>query len=126
MLGIDGDLLVYRVGFAAQKEVYSVYLRDEEQAGRLASIVGKSAVNSWLEEVGLEKDEVTLEYETVPEPVQNALHSLNSMIEQMMDKTKDGSCIVYLSGDDNFRFDILPSYKAGRGHRPILYKDLRD
>lgn len=124
MLLIDGDILLYRVGFAAQKEVYSVYLKDEP--AYLARLEGKTALNNWLKEVGLDQEDVTWEMEIVTDPIENAFHSIKLMIESMQKKLEDYDYKLFLTGDGNFRFNILPSYKAGRKARPLLYDRLRN
>lgn len=122
--GIDGDIVLYRVGFACQHTEYSVYLQGEEAAGRLASFPNKTELNAWLKE--REGDEYTITDFTWTEPIENALHSAKLMVENILDKTAAGSYCMYLSGINNFRTKLLPSYKAGRKPRPLLYEPIKE
>lgn len=126
MLGIDADVLLYRAAFAAQREIYKIYLVGEEEAGYIATVVGKRAVNKWLEEMGLEKEDVTWEVELEVDPEEYAFHSVNHMIAGMCKKLNTNGYVLYLTGEGNFRHDILPSYKAGRPPKPVLYDKVRD
>jgi hypothetical protein len=126
MLGIDADVLLYRAAFAAQREIYKIYLVGEEEAGYIATVTGKRAVNKWLEEMGLEAEDVVWESELEVDPPEFAFHSVNHMIAGMCAALKDKDYILYLTGEGNFRQDVLPSYKAGRPPKPALYEEVRE
>ena len=78
---VDGDILAYRCGFAAQK-------------GR--------------------GDDVEAE------PVENALHNVNTVVESIISAVESDDVCVYLSGGENYRFDIATErpYKGNRDGAP--------
>jgi 5'-3' exonuclease len=86
---IDGDILVYRCGFAAQ-------------TGRGEDVV--------------------------VEPVENAYHNVTSVVDTIMHVLESDDICVYLSGDENFRFDIATErpYKGNRdpAAKPVHYAAL--
>ena len=88
---IDGDILVYRCGFAAQQ-------------GR--------------------GDEV------IAEPVENALHNVKEVIETIKQRLGSEDVLVFISGDDNFRFDIATErpYKGNRADapKPVHYAAIQE
>jgi len=122
---IDADLLVYKVAFVCQHTEYSLYIKGEEEAGRLASFFNKTDLNTYLKEVGLDKQEVTIESETTVDS-NTKVHALaDLMIDNILHETGAGAVEVYLSGKDNFRDKLFPIYKAGRGPKPLLYTTVR-
>ena len=121
--GIDGDIILYRVGFACQHTDYGVYLRGEEEAGKLADFPNKTDLNKWLKE---NEGEYSITSNTWTDELPNALHSAKLMIQNILEKTDAATYTVYLTGSDNYRNDVLPSYKAGRAPRPLLYSSIRD
>lgn len=86
---IDGDLLVYRAGFACQSK--------DEQG------------------------------EVVAEPLPYCLHTVKSMMENILEKVGSHDYKVFLTGKDNFRNKIDPEYKANRkdAPKPVHYQDIR-
>lgn len=88
---IDGDILVYRCGFAAQR-------------GRGDDVVA--------------------------EPVDHALGNVNSVVESIITAVESADIHVYLSGDDNFRFDIATErpYKGNRDDaaKPVHYAAIKE
>jgi len=121
-VGIDGDIILYRVGFACQHTDYSVYIEGDEAEGRLASFPNKTELNKWLKE---NEGEYTITDYTYTEDLANALHSAKLMIQNILEKTGAATYTIYLTGTNNFRNSVLPSYKAGRAARPLLYADIK-
>lgn len=52
------------------------------------------------------------------DPVEIALHRINTMIDESMVLTQSDSYKLFLGGSTNFRYDIYPEYKANRKDKP--------
>lgn len=98
MIGVtDCDLIVYRCGFAAEKRRKEVL------------------------------DTGEIEHHRDVEPLNNALHNVDTVVESLLDKFD--KLELYLTGSDNFRQKIatvLP-YKGNRSPfgKPVHYKEIR-
>lgn len=106
---IDGDIIVFRAAFAAEHTIYKVRVDGEEHIFPSAK-----EKNAWLQEHGHTDDTVTLETVTELEPVYNAYANARSMIDNIIIQTQASEVIIYLSGDNNFRKQKHPTYKAHR------------
>jgi hypothetical protein len=120
----DGDLLVYRAGFAAEKAHYDVSYEDDDGEDVVKEIQYKRDAEAWMEE-NAHLGPFTIEQKREPEPVANALYNVKSLIGTALDRLGVGrrSLTVYLSGPSNFREQIatiLP-YKGNRdpAHKPV-------
>lgn len=71
-------------------------------------------------------DKVTKEI--VAEPVHHGYYNINSMVNRVLERTQCDNYEGYLTGKDNFRFNIFPDYKSNRKGvaRPVHYQELRD
>lgn len=130
---IDGDVLVYRAGFAAEKTEYAVAYEDVESGEEVrvwcenkkgATAVLNSLLESYKElDSGVRPADPVIIPKKNVEPVANALHNITVMIDTMMEKTTANECVVVLSGPTNFRNEIatLKPYKGNRDpdHKPI-------
>jgi hypothetical protein len=99
---IDGDILAYRCAFAAEKTRYYVPTKDTvyEAYKDIPKDVVKEAIWSQKE----------------IQPVEFALQALKTTIEWIVDVTRCRTTVIYLSGRNNFRYDLavtLP-YKGNR------------
>jgi hypothetical protein len=98
--------------------------------GSKIEILGKTALNKYLEEQGITEYEIEKSIQL--EPVEHALHIARQSIEGMMSKfgvERRGDVKCYLTGDSNFRKEratILP-YKGNRDpfDKPIYLPDVR-
>lgn len=113
---IDGDVVRYRCGFAAQKTRYVVYNEVNPESGKDPGTIFENAkeANAWMKEHGGRR-------ESFPEvePVENALHSVKVMLQAIQDKWPDADMGVYFSCStkDNWRTKLFPQYKANRPDR---------
>lgn len=123
---VDGDILVYRVAWACQHNEYDLYLTGEREIGVLASFSGKKALNEYIKVNGFEKEDFDIVHSVTIDSIPHALHTVKAMMQNIIDKTSATEVVVYLTGSTNFRFDVLPSYKAGRPPKPELYKVIRE
>lgn len=122
---IDGDVLTYRSGFAAEKLFYEVKV----DGVVIAEFRYKADVVEFLELHDMVLDEVELSTYVVPEPVQNALYSVNNTIDSILHDTGADNYLVYLTGDTNFRNEVAVThkYKGNRkGRKPTHYAAIRE
>jgi 5'-3' exonuclease len=124
----DGDIIVYRAGFAAEKREYFDSRNPPEEGGSSFS-TKKEALT--------EIKEVYLEYKRNLEPLANALQNAKGLIDNSLEDLKENhgvtvdNYMTFLSGNDqkpNFRLEIDPEYKANRdpAHKPTYIKELVD
>lgn len=120
---IDGDILVYRCGFAAEKTKYLV--EGEGVPGEGPSILYYDAHKEIPKHVA--KENIWSRKEI--EPVENALNALEASISYIMRQTGAENYEVYLSGSNNFRNQIAVTkpYKGNREGqaKPVHYAALR-
>lgn len=120
----DGDLLVYRAGFAAEKMHYYVSVDgDDEQHFDSAK-----QANDYIASLALGEEQdalVKVDRQRHVEPVANALHNVKSLVTTALSAlglTPD-DMVMYLSGPDNFRNGVakLRPYKGNRdeAHKPV-------
>ena len=118
---VDGDSLVYRCGFAAEKTFYLV----AEQAGENTEY---TACKDYKEAKGRAVDLSCIWTRKEIEPIENCLHTVKSALRGITEATGSTELIVVLSGKSNFREDIYPEYKANRINvpKPKYYREIRD
>jgi hypothetical protein len=121
VLLIDSDILVYRCGYAADKKLYQTFNDNDELVGEYGT--KKEAVAA-LHGTGHIKHIVR------PEPVENALQMVNTVIRAVDEKLQPLRCEFYLTGKGNFRErvgTILP-YKGQRSpfSKPTHYTAIRE
>lgn len=129
----DGDLLVYRCGFAAEKNRW--YL---EVDGNVREYQYKREALDALDELvpgqysRVEGEDYRLWSERYLEPVENALHNVRSVINGTIEKLEanEEDVRVYLSGPTNFREGIAKTriYKGNRDpdHKPQHGEAIRE
>ncbi len=115
---IDGDSLVYRCGFAAEKTFYLV----QELDGTIAEFDTAKAAKDYSSE----KDSVIWTRKEI-EPLEHCLATVKSSLKKTIEIIGADRYHVYLSGKSNFRQDIYPEYKANREvlGKPKYYRDIR-
>jgi 5'-3' exonuclease len=125
----DGDLIIYRAGFAAEKAQYVLTVKGKEQE-QFQEFASKRELNAHAEEYNIElvPDSPTLEagdyyyvMERIVEPVENALYNVKSIIRRTLENLGTDDIIVYLSGDTNFR-DGIATIKPYKGNRDDQHK----
>lgn len=124
---IDGDILVYAGGFAAEKGQYTMRWTDEEGTEHVEHFPYKK--EAYARSLELNRPHV-MEFERHAEPVQNALHNVNLTIESIKENLGVDDYVVYLSGPTNFRNDIatIRKYKGNRdaAHKPVHGPAIRE
>jgi hypothetical protein len=129
---IDGDIITYRCGFAAEQTVVNALLIEDEAGGvlPLGSFGSIKAARQALEEQDFSKKDYELVSVVQPEPIANALYSVRNTIENICKALKCSDYQVYLTGGDNFRNHVatLAPYKGNRkdARRPHHYDAIRE
>jgi DNA polymerase-1 len=121
---IDGDMLVYRCGFAAQSSVWHIFL-DGEYWGVFPN---KTEAKEELAKGDFRELEVEYVEQVEAEPVENALHSMKLQLSSIINATNAHAYEIYLTGGMQWREEIYPEYKANRdpSHKPVHYEALRN
>lgn len=121
---VDGDLLVYRCGFAAERTEYAVSYYDaaydEDITIWCENAKGAAAVRERLEQEGFE---VETEKRKNLEPVENALYNVKSMIGTALESVQamEEEVTIFLSGPTNYR-EALATLKPYKGNRDPEHK----
>lgn len=123
---IDGDVIVYRAGFAAEHTFWKL-----SHAGVEQEFEGRAAMIEHAESLGLSPGQYVVETRREVEPLPNALYNVRSIIRTMQEtlQVDDDELIVYLSGPTNYRMTvatILP-YKGNRdkAHKPVHAAEIK-
>jgi len=126
---VDGDVLVYRAAFAAQKKVW--FYTDGRDGGIVASFGYKKDATDWLE-LHPEPEEAVhyaLESEYDVQPEDEARFICGHMLRQIKKGLKLKAMEVGITGDGNFREEVAVTkpYKGNRAaEKPIHYEAVRE
>ena len=106
---IDADVLVYQCGFSSDANARKEFL---ELHG-----IPKSELN----------DKLLAAYVGLHEPLPFALKIVKNKINEILEVVGADTYECYLTGKNNYRNEILPTYKANRdpAHRPHWYKEIK-
>ena len=120
---IDGDIIVYRCGFAAQSKIYNLSIPLFQ--GEIPKFKYKKDMLQWLKQNGKDKTNYEIVVDTVIEPVENALNNVKTVLQEiksfLSSKFEDVDIEIFLSGSTNFR-DELATIKVYKGNRDPLHK----
>ncbi len=128
---VDGDPIVYRVGFATQSQTVSCVVSCDDGSISYIRFANKTERNEYLQKhptCGIDSEEI----EVKAEPVENALHTVKSVLSQIKEETGSDNLHIILSesfGGGNFRHAIAKQapYKGNRkAPRPAHYQSIRD
>lgn len=128
----DGDLLVYRAGFAAEKMHYYLVTDDEIGDETAKHFQYKKDILAYIDELGLEEGSYRIEQGREVEPLKNALYNVKSLVDKaLVELEADHSDMtMYLSGPENFRNGVatLQPYKGNRDklHKPVHGPKIRE
>jgi|TARA_R100000781_G_scaffold51145_1_gene33734 hypothetical protein len=120
---VDGDIILYRCGFAAQSRIYNLSIPLFQ--GEIPKFKYKKDMMDWLNEHGREKSEYDVTVDTVIEPVENALNNVKTVLTEIKSylskRFGEIELEIFLSGSTNFR-DNLATIKIYKGNRDPLHK----
>lgn len=124
---IDGDILIFRCGFAAEKKEYTLLYDDGEIVEKYTY---KKDLDLRISNLGLEEGEYIVTEGRVVEPVENALYNVKSVINTILAATTPDAYTLYLSGGENYRDGVatIKPYKGNRdkAHRPTHEKKIKE
>ena len=125
---IDGDIVVYRAGYASQDNIHKVIDQDGDVLEEFSS---KVDANDFAEMIASSGDvNPTIETEILPKSHDDVDMIVRVMIKNIIVGSKSSDHIVYLSGKGNFRDDLatIQEYKGNRKDsvRPIHYAYIRE
>ena len=125
---IDGDIILYRCGFAAEQRIHHVCRGDKDDpfVEHVLTFDSKKDANDFVEQ----DNDLFVETEVVPDNIANALHSVKLYVQNIVESTNCDSYLVCLSGSDNYRNDVASTlpYKGNRDpdHKPFHYKNIKE
>ena len=128
---IDGDIILYRCGFAAQSKEYNLSIPLFE--GEVPKFRYKKDMMDWLKKQGKEKSEYNVTVDTIIEPVENALNNVKTVLTEiksfLSNRFGDVEMEIFLSGKTNFRNELatIKVYKGNRDplHKPHWYDEIK-
>lgn len=126
---IDGDVLLYRCGFAARRNEYRA--EDRFSGAVIGTWKTKTEAVCGLMQQKLTKAQVKLTKRVVPDPLKFALHTLRRQIDYIISTTHSDSYCLYLSPRDRsiFRYDVAVTvpYKGTRPlSKPVHFDAMRE
>ena len=126
---VDGDPIVYRCGFAAQRTVVHDIVEDEHGGIHPMRFEGRAARRKYYQEHPEEQScgGDAVEEEVIAEPVAFALQTVKQSLGLL---AVHGTPQIYLTGSGNYRQELakLAPYKGNRdpSSRPVHYQAIRD
>jgi hypothetical protein len=121
---IDADTVIYKAGLSNETREY--------MAVNESGVVGhrckyKADMDQWLEDDG---GDWTIAKHKWAGPLSHSLANAKGILNKIMDNDQTGhtSYSVYISGENNFRYDVYPDYKGKRKpeDRPIHEQEIRE
>lgn len=131
---IDADIILFRAGMAAEKNCWFLSVNGEEPEQFHLKKEALARLDELLpgQYSRKEGEDYQLWSERYCEPVENALHNVKSMVNNIKAKLEltDFDIRMILSGNSNFRNDVAKTkpYKGNRdrAHRPTHEEAIRD
>ncbi len=125
---IDGDVIVYRAGYAAQKSKHTVLDLDGDT---LASFDKKGDANDYCELMSISGSVMPrIETEILPLGHEEVEMIVDTMILNIISGSESTEYQVFLSGASNFRNEVatIKGYKATRKNnvKPVHYDYIRE
>lgn len=120
---IDADSAIYKAGCANEARSYIVY---DEQGFIVYQSQYKADATEWVEEQ--EEGTYTIDRHKEAGPVTHALANIKGIMERIVEHRRCSSFSVFISGKNNFRYEIAEDYKGQRDpfQRPLQEKEIRD
>lgn len=123
---IDGDSLVYTLGFACQQIVHQAQTADGTP---ICEHLDKQVILDWIEKEGHAYPGIQLDKRINVSPPEHAYHTVKIVVQKICQAAKANSYVVYLTGGGNFRDGLatIQGYKHNRKdkEKPALYEHIR-
>jgi len=125
---IDGDIVVYRAGFASQDYIHKVL---DQEGNVLDEFSSKAEANDFSELVAMSEEiKPIIETEIIPKSHDDVDMIVDVMIKNVIVGAEATDYIIYLSGKTNFRNTAatIREYKGNRSNseRPVHYDYIRE
>ncbi len=121
---IDGDIVAYRCGFSGQHNHHEVMNLD----GIVVYTTDfKREATAYVKKMD-HPDRYEIYTSIEVEPIENILHSVKLMIEEIMANTGCTEHEIFITGTTNFRKELSTSYKANRdpNKKPVALPDIEE
>ena len=122
---IDGDIIVYRAGFAAEKKNWILY---HGEGPEMVPFESKTDLNKFVKDN--EITEFACDSQLVVQDVSFAVNNLITVLDAVKKQLNPDKMRVFISGKDNYRYKIatVKPYKGNRddAHKPAHYEALRN
>lgn len=123
---IDFDILIYSSGFASQKSLHDIFIKGVESLGPIRTCLSKREAKAWIDG----DDSMYIVSRVEAEPLVNALHSADTMIDSILKGSQAVKYTGFISGENNFREKIatIRPYKGNRDPeaKPVWYKEIKE
>lgn len=123
---IDGDILVYRTGFAGERSYVTALYKGHAV---VQDAPNKTEARKLLAELGVPEDEVEWDTSIMLDQPSHVYHSLDQQVRAILKGAAAKDFQVYITGSGNFREKIAVTkpYKGNRAdlRKPAYYDDLR-
>lgn len=123
---IDGDVLVYRTGFAGQQSLFSAVLPDGTTKVHDAN--NKTELKSLMLGLGYATEEYEILKEIVLDNPSHVAHSLDMQVDAIVGATNANEFRAFLTGSGNYRTTLAKTapYKGNRvAEKPEYYDFIR-
>ena len=108
VLHVDGDIIAYTAASVSDGRCYTVD-NFKKKGGRFKY---KKEAKEFCDAHGVSYDSIKLDFD--PEPLSHALHNIKLHIAQIQAIAPGAGMTIYLTGNENYRKQINPDYKAHR------------
>ena len=114
IVSVDGDLLVYSIGYVCQK---SRYCATHKKTKDIVYEDNKTNMKNRLDELKWALKDVDIIKQIKVDPLPNALHSMKLRLEAIRELAKADQMNIYLSGKTNFRKTKVAKFLPYKGSR---------
>lgn len=124
---IDGDVLVYRTGFAGQQSLFSAVLPDGTH--KIQNALNKTDLKKQMLSLGYNDTEFEILKEVVLDAPSHVAHSLDVQLDSIISSTQAEQYRVLLTGSGNYRIAVAKTapYKGNRvQEKPVYYDFIRE
>ena len=125
-VAVDGDGLVYQIGFATQTNIYAVYKTGQWCGDPIWVMSDKKRLNALLKD---EPDDYIVEKWVFVQPALSGCLTIDKIIDNYKKRFGTNKVEIYLTGEKNFRIPISVTrpYKGNRTQdKPYNYRMLRN
>ena len=128
---IDGDYLLYKIGFGSQKTLYRVYEAGNEVDGYLQEFDKKRKLTDWIEKRGEPEYDWSWDKRVKADPIGIARYNIKANMTRLKGLSGNISKVtIFFTDTLNFRDKVatLLPYKGNRdtSHKPYYFKMIKE